>query len=44
MPMDGFTLSFLERELQDGLVGGRVERVTQPERDTLLLVIRSQGL
>ena len=43
MPMDGFTLSFLEKELRDALVGGRVERVNQPERDSLLLLMRNQG-
>ena len=43
MPMDGFTLSFLERELQNLLAGGRVDKVNQPERDTLVLLLRSQG-
>jgi len=43
MPMDGFTLSFLEKELREALVGGRVERVNQPERDALLLLLRSNG-
>ena len=43
MPMDGFTLSFMERELREALVGGRVERVNQPERDALLLLIRNRG-
>ena len=43
MPMDGFTLAFMEKELRDALVGGRVERVNQPERDTLLLAMRAQG-
>ena len=37
MPMDGFTLSFMARELQETLVGGRVDKVSQPERDLLLL-------
>jgi len=41
--MDGFTLSFLTKELRDQLVGGRIERVNQPERDSILLLIRSQG-
>ena len=43
MPMDGFTLSFMERELRDALVGGRVEKVNQPERDALVLLMRGQG-
>lgn len=41
MPMDGFTLSFLQNELRDTLLGGRVDKVTQPERDALVLLIRS---
>ena len=43
MPMDGFTLSFMARELADKLIGGRVDKVSQPERDLLLLLIRNQG-
>ena len=43
MPMDGFTLAFLTRELRMALVGGRVERVNQPERDALLVLLRSGG-
>ncbi|MEG1891182.1 MAG: NFACT family protein [Clostridia bacterium] len=41
MPMDGFTLSFMQRELRAALLGGRVDKVNQPERDSLVLVIRS---
>ncbi|MCI5956816.1 MAG: NFACT family protein [Clostridiales bacterium] len=41
MPMDGFTLSFLTRELRGALLGGRVDKVNQPERDALVLLIRS---
>ena len=43
MPMDGLTLSFVARELADTLVSGRVERVTQPEKDALLLLVRAKG-
>lgn len=43
MPMDGFTLSFMARELNAKLVGGRVDKVSQPERDALVLMIRSGG-
>lgn len=43
MPMDGFTLSFMQRELRDTLLGGRVDKVNQPERDALVLLIRSGG-
>ena len=43
MPMDGFTLSFMQRELRSTLLGGRVDKVNQPERDALVLLIRSGG-
>ena len=43
MPMDGLTLGFLARELRETLRDGRVERVTQPEKDMLVLLIRAQG-
>lgn len=43
MPMDGFTLSFMQRELYEKLLGGRVDKVNQPERDALVLLIRSGG-
>ncbi len=43
MPMDGFTLSFMQQELRQKLLGGRVDKVTQPERDSLVLLIRSAG-
>ena len=43
MPMDGFTLSFMTQELRQTLMGGRVDKVNQPERDALVLLIRSGG-
>ena len=43
MPLDGLTLGFIARELRDTLVGGRIDRVTQPERDELNLTIRNNG-
>jgi len=43
MPMDGFTLAFIAKELSQTLIGGRVEKVNQPERDILLMVMRNQG-
>ena len=41
MPMDGLTLGFAARELRETLLGGRVDRVTQPERDAVILLIRA---
>lgn len=43
MPMDGFTLSYMRRELLCALKGGRVDKVNQPERDALVLLIRCGG-
>lgn len=43
MPFDGVALGFLARELADQLVGGRVDKATQPERDEINLSIRSKG-
>ena len=41
MPMDGLTVGFIARELDRTLKGGRVDRITQPERDAVVLVIRA---
>jgi len=43
MPMDGVMLGFMTRELNERLAGGRVDKVTQPERDEILLTIRNRG-
>ena len=43
MPMDGLTVGFAARELNEMLRGGRIDRITQPERDTAVLVIRAGG-
>ena len=43
MPMDGLTLGFMARELRETLTDGRIEKVSQPEKDMLVLVIRAQG-
>lgn len=43
MPMDGLTLGFLVRELTEQLPDGRVEKVYQPEKDMLILGIRTNG-
>ena len=44
MPMDGLTLGFAARELNATLAGGRIDRITQPEKDTLILVIRAGNM
>ena len=43
MPMDGLTAGFAARELNELLTGGRIDRITQPERDTLVLLVRAGG-
>ena len=43
MPMDGLTLGFMARELRETLTDGRIEKVSQPEKDMLVLVISAQG-
>ena len=43
MPMDGLTVGFAVRELNETLRGGRIDKITQPERDTVVLVIRAGG-
>ena len=43
MPMDGLTLNFIARELDGVLSGGRIDRISQPEQDEIILTIRSKG-
>lgn len=43
MPMDGLTLGFIARELNTSLAGARVEKITQPEKDMLLLTLRNNS-
>ena len=43
MPLDGLTLGFIARELHETLAGARIERITQPEKDMLLIFVRNNG-
>ncbi|NLA53337.1 MAG: fibronectin/fibrinogen-binding protein, partial [Clostridiales bacterium] len=43
MSLDGLTLGFIARELSESLLGGRVDKVQQPEKDMVILTIRSGG-
>ena len=43
MPLDGFTLGLIARELNDALCGGRIDRIIQPERDELIFTVRNGG-
>ncbi len=43
MPFDGFTLGLVARELDRALVGGRINKIIQPERDEIILTVRNAG-
>ena len=43
MPLDAITVSALCAELKGRLEGGRIDKVQQPERDMLLISLRSGG-
>lgn len=43
MPLDAIFLSALTEELNQTLPGSRIDRIQQPERDTVLLQLRSQS-
>ncbi len=43
MPMDGITIGFAARELDKMLQTGRIDKVSQPEKDTVILLIRADG-
>ena len=43
MPLDSITMSALARELRPKLLGAKIDKVQQPERDTVLLSMRGQG-
>ncbi len=43
MPFDGVVTKCISRELSDLLMGGRIEKIYQPESDEIVLMIRSNG-
>ena len=43
MPLDAVYISRLREELKEQLLGARIDRVRQPERDTVLLSLRGPG-
>ena len=43
MPLDAICIKALTDELREKLVGGRIDKVQQPERSMLLISLRSQG-
>jgi len=43
MPQDGTVISSLVHEISQQILGGRIDKITQPEPDEIVLSIRSQG-
>ena len=43
MPLDAVTVHALASELSGVLEGGRIDRIQQPERDMVIISLRSQG-
>lgn len=43
MAFDGITIANITKELQDTLTGGRISKIAQPEKDELLLTIKSSA-
>ncbi len=43
MPLDGVFLSLLKNEIEAVAVGGRVDKIHQPAKETILIAMRSQG-
>ena len=44
MPIDGLTLGLMAGELNRTLADGRISKIIQPERDEIILTIRSGGV
>lgn len=42
MALDGIVISHIVTELSQSLVGGRIDKIYQPEKDELLILIRKQ--
>ncbi|WP_195276571.1 Rqc2 family fibronectin-binding protein [Anaerotruncus rubiinfantis] len=43
MPLDGIFLNQLKNEIADVIVGGRVDKVHQPAKETIVLAMRAQA-
>lgn len=43
MSLDGFSMHALVKELSRALVGGRIDKITQPNKQTIVLSIRQPG-
>lgn len=43
MALDGFVISNIINELNENLIGGKIDKVYQPEKDEIILQIRNKG-
>ncbi len=43
MAFDGIVMANLVRECREKIVGGRISKITQPEKDEILLTIKGDG-
>ncbi len=43
MALDAIVLSAIKRELDEKIVGARIDKIQQPERDSILLSVRNNG-
>ncbi len=43
MALDGITVSCIKKEMTDSLKGGYITKIAQPEKDELMLTIKSNG-
>lgn len=39
MPQDAFTIKYVAKELNETLTGGKISKITQPEKDLLIFII-----
>ena len=44
MPLDGIVLSNIAKEIEDTALGLRIDKIHQPERDEVVLLLRSHRL
>ena len=42
MAFDGLVINNLKKELADALIGGRINKIYQPEKDEIHLIIKNQ--
>ena len=43
MSLDGFSMRFLARELDSILAGGRIDKITQPNKQSIIISVRQPG-